>query len=349
MNVLAIIWTAALVLAGGALLWMSGLIVLRLVHERRTADRLVARRAVDKALVALLLGRCDVETELGPYRTRARLMAEALLEILAIVRGHDREIVLSAYQSLGVDAAMRARLTRGSQAGRLACIEALANFPDPATERALRSLMARAAPHLRLAALRSLAAGGVPVTVDDLLRDLAAGALPVSGLLGEFLRSLVAADPAAAVAALQDDRATATVRVLLLDSLGAAGDYGALPCLIDQAGTGSADVRAAAVKALGRLKHPGARTALAQALSDPDAQVRASAAVAVGDAGLDALAGALADRLGDEVWRVRTQAASALRRLGASGARELQQALLSPVETVHRTASLALAEQGAVR
>ncbi|RAK52547.1 HEAT repeat domain-containing protein [Phenylobacterium deserti] len=346
MALLTLIWLLALGMTFAALSWMSVLLAMRLWHDRRAARRAAARKSVEQALIALLLGKCDLQRDLGPFAGRARLMSECLLEFLSLVRGADRTLVLAAFDSLGVPATLRRRLTRGSAAGRRACIEALAAFPSPETEAALRQVVSSGAPQLRLAALKSIAEAGGHVPLGRVLADLKVGALPLSGLSGDFLRDRVAAEPGEAISALEDDLLPSTLRVLVLDALGSAGDYAALDILAAHVGAPDAEVRAAAVQALGRLKHPAARPHLARALQDPDSQVRAAAAEAVGDAGLDGLADDLCAGLEDAVWRVRFQAAAALRKLGAPGLQRLQHAAREASDVASRAASLALAEQG---
>ena len=112
MGALALIWCAAAALIGLALAWMTLLIGLRLAHARAAARRAADRRKVEAAFVA----RENMERELAPFRGRARLVAETLLAFLSLVRGADREAVLRACRAVGVDAAFRRRLTRGSLA-----------------------------------------------------------------------------------------------------------------------------------------------------------------------------------------------------------------------------------------
>jgi hypothetical protein len=344
MNPLTLIWMTAAAMALGALLWMSGLIVMRLVHDRRSAARAASRRQVEAALIAAIQGGASAAAQLAPFAHRARLMAEVLLEFLGIVRGHDQARLLELLRNLRVDAVLRRRLRRGSVAGRLACIEALSVFPGPETLATLEAAASGGRPRLRLAALRSILAVGGDVTVDRLLNDLATGALAPSGMFGELIRELTAADPAAAMAAAERRNLSATALAIVLDALGEAGDYGALPLLVQHAAGDPAPVRVSAVHALGRLRHPAAEPALRTALSDPDSQVRAAASEAAGVARLPGLTPALAGALSDPVWRVRFQAAAALSKLGADGLAALQGAADGPSEVASLAASLTLAE-----
>jgi hypothetical protein len=340
------IWAVAVALAGGAVLWMSALIVLRVVHHRREARRLQDRRQLERAFVSILQDGVDSSRALIPYAHRARLMAEALLDFLSLVRGRDRDVVLSALMTLNVPRTLRKRLAVGSLAGRRVCLEALAAFPGDDTTQALRAVAETGPPEMRLTALRSLHETRGGVSFDQLLLQLRMGALPTSPLVGEFLRALVAEDPNSAAATLSALSLAPAVEVLLLDALGSAGEYAVLPVLMERAAAPAAEVRAAAVAALGALNHPAAEPTIRAALEDAEWPVRAAAAQAVGDIGLARLADALASRLEDPVWRVRFLAAGALAKLGSEGRRSLEQALVSPLSLVSETAALALAEQG---
>lgn len=346
MSLLVLIWVIAIGLATASLLWMCGLIGLRLVHEARESRRMVRRKAIDAALINLLLGKCDVELELGPYRDHVELMAEALLDFMSLVRGHDRQLVVAALRSLNVDTLLQERLRRGSPATRRVCVEALGCFPGPESQRALTGLLAGASPQIRLSALTALREAGGSVHLQRLLDDLRRGALPRSGLLEELVRKVVAEDPAEAIAALQRGDLPTYVRVMLIDGLGVAGDYSALTCLSHEVAAPEPQIRAAAAAALGELKHPAAETCLATAIDDADSRVRAAAAEAIGVAGLVQLCPPLAERLDDPVWRVRFQAATAMGRLGAGGLEALRLACTSSSDAVRRAASMALAERG---
>lgn len=342
-----LVWVAALALTAAALAWMLALIALRARHDRAAARRAEDRRRIELAFVDLLLGRCDLERALGPYRTQAQLMAERLLDLLSLVRGGDRDVVLEAYRTLGLDAAMRARACRGSSAGRLCCIEALAAFPGRDTELALQRVAAGASPKLRLAALQSLKAVGGTLAIGAVVEGLATDRLELSELTAEFVRELATSDPQATLAALRPRGLSAQLRALLVEGLGASGDYSVLACLIEHAGHAEPHVRAAAVTALGRLMHPSAEAAFAVALEDESWVVRCAAAEAAGAAGLSVLAPRLVQRLSDPIWRVRYRAAAALAELGPAGEAHLRRALAAAVEPACSAASFALAERAA--
>lgn len=346
MSLLGWIWQAALALAAVAILWMLLLIGLRVFHQRREARRLADRRKVDAALVGLLQGRCDLQRDLAPFARRARLIAEALLDFLGLVRGHDREIVLAALIELGVPQVLCARLRSGSVAGRMVCLEALAAFPGEATEEALREALESASPEMRLTALRSLYETRRDLPLGSLLAELETGRLRPSATVGEFVRTLVAEIPATAAAELRGGLLPPDVQLLVIDGLASAGDYGAVPTLISLASHGATEVRAAALRALGALNHPAAEGAVAQGLRDAEWPIRAAAAEAAGAIGLSKLANELAGRMEDPVWRVRFLAAGALSRLGVAGRTELEKAAAGPAQIAAETAALALAEQG---
>lgn len=337
---------AAAGLCALALLWMTVLILLRQVHQRREQQRQHDRKALEKAFVALLQGASDSQEKLKAYTSRARLMAEALLDFLSLVRGRDRELVLSTLEQLDVPQTLRRRLSAGSLAGRQVCLEALAAFPGEETEAALRAEAQSPRPEMRLAALRSLHQTRGEIPLAELLLLLRTGELPTSPLVGEFLRALIADDPSMAAQALRDWGLPAAVEVLLIDGLASAGDYAVLPTLMEAAVSPAAEVRAAAVSALGALNHPAAEPVLGAALHDDAWEVRASAAQAIGNVRLTKLSPNLVEVLSDSIWRVRFLAANSLLKLGPEGRRQLQLAAADSTPIVAETAALALAEQG---
>ncbi|HEY8572829.1 HEAT repeat domain-containing protein [Phenylobacterium sp.] len=331
-------------MAVSALAWMATLIALRLVNVRKTVRRKADRAAVERALIGVMQGKGDANA-LQPYRQRARLIAETLLDFIGIVRGQDRQAVVDALESLGADRILRARVTRGSLAGRLASIEALGVFPGAETQHVLLRASDRGPQGLRLAALRSLRQAGGEVRASDVLQRVGAQRLRPSGGVAEFLRELVADDPAWAAAALSGETLAAEPRLMLLEALGEAGAYEAIPVFTTYAASECPRMRAAAVTGLGKLMHPAGEACIRSALDDSEWEVRSAAAKAAGDARLAGLLDPLAMRLADEVWRVRHQAAHALAKLGPGGRQRLEAAAGSGGGGVAaRAASLALAE-----
>lgn len=345
MSTLTLIWFSAFALCALSIGSMLYLAAQRVIAARITAQLAKDRRAVEVALIGVMQGRVDVGLALADYRRRARLMAEALLDFMGVVRGGDRDLVVHALEAVGVGATLRRRLGHGSHSGRAAVIEALAVFPGPETEAALRAVAARDR-RLRYSALESLAKIGADVPVAGLLEAVVAGELQPSGRVAEFLRERIVASPAEGREALESVRLTPALKVLLIDALGTSGDYGALPVLITHVGAREPLVRAAAVVALGRLQHPMAEPALRSAMADPDSEVRTAACAAAGAARFATLIEPLTERAGDEVWRVRFEATAALARLGPGGIERLRGLASIDAGPAARAAALTLAEQG---
>lgn len=347
MALLLLLWWVSLLFAAAALLWMLALIAARLLRERSDRRRAAARQAITAAYLAIMAGDGAATAMLRPYQRRARLMAETLLEFLALVRGAERTRLIEALRGLHVQDRFRARLSQGSQAGRLAATEALEVFPDEETRVALSRLYRSARdPELRIAAVRALIEIGEAPSIDTVLRNLEHHDQTDSPLYGPVLKRLVADAPDAALEALEKTSFGPAACAVLAEAVGASGDYRAVALLMPRASAPNAIVRAASVRALGMLGHPTAVSAIAAALDDIEWEVRSEACEAAGRIGDLTLAAGLVARLADEVWWVRFRAAEALVALGPRGVDILRAASGSEEGVVQRTAAMALAERG---
>lgn len=347
MNVLGLLWWSSLLLAAIALAWMVGLIVAKIFRDARDGQRRIDRHMLSTAYLAIMAGVVDAATQLEPYQHRNRLLAETLLEVLALVRGGEREGLIATLIEAGIDDRFRARLTRGSRTGRLAVVEALSAFPSNETRAALRSLYGTTRDaELRIATVRTLIAIGDPPRAQDLLAGLVGRAEEDSLLYAPVLRQLAINAPDDALSAMAVPALSVTARAVLLDALGLCGDYRALPVLSAMADAPETILRLAAVRALGAMGHPSTAPTIAQAFGDDAWDVRAEAAVAAGKIGGTGLVPFLVAALQDPVWWVRFRAADTLGRIGHGGLQALRLASNSPVEVARRSASLALAEQG---
>jgi len=343
---LTIIWSTALALAVMAVGWMSWLILARLVHQRRSVRRDAKRRAIGQDLIDIVRGAHDAK-KLAAHLAYPRLVAEVLLEFVAVVRGDERERVIAALRQAGVDGALRNHLGCGSVVEQEACIDALAVFPGVLTERALRETVAESAPRLRLAALRALWASGCLVELQGVLDDWIAGKLNHSGLLNDFLHELIRAEPSAGVRAMQRAGLPSHILTTFIDALGEAGDYAAVGVLMEFAGAQDATVRTASLHALGRLRNPAVAGAVRAGLADAEWRVRLAACEAAGAIGLSGLAQPIAEQLQDPSGVVRFQAAAALAAMGPPGIEMLRQLAARSDEPAASAAILALAELAA--
>lgn len=345
MSPLTLIWVAALALAGLAIGWMSVLIVLRLFRQRADARRAVDRGAVMRAFMDVLKGAGDPAVSLAPYAHRARLMAEAILELHALVRGADQVRILDLLRRIGTVGVLIDRLDHGSRTGRLLSLEALSALGGDEAQSAMRRAVRAKEPIVRLAALKGLVDSGAPPSVGAMLDHVHSGDIAPSGVFSELLLAVVAHDPDRAIQSLSRTDLTPLVRILLLDAVGRAGAYQAVPALVEAARDPEPEIRIAAIRGLGRLKHPAGGKALAAALADESWIVRAAAAEGIGAVGLVRLAPALAVLMNDGEWWVRFRAGAALRRLGAPGVQALSALAEGGGATARDAAAMALAER----
>ncbi|WGM47229.1 hypothetical protein KOAAANKH_02104 [Brevundimonas sp. NIBR10] len=347
MTLLASLWWGSLALALSALVWMFGLVLARLGRERSGRARDLDRKRLREVCLAIVSEAGETAEGLRPFQHRARLMAEALLEFGAIVRGAERERLIAAYRLMAADSRFRERLFAGSKAGRLAAAEALALFPSDETERALNRVVndPRDA-ELAAAAVRSLVELDRPPPLGRLLDELEARKMTDSLVYLPIVRRLVALSPDEAMSRLDSSATSPAARVLLADAVAVSGDYRAVAPLQRAARADRPDLRMAAIRGLSLLAHPASIPTLTEALSDPDWEVRAAACEAMGRTGFGEGVADLAELLADSVWWVRFQAAEALGRLGPDGLEALLHASRLSDDLPRRAASLALAEKG---
>lgn len=334
-------------MAATALLWMGVLVAARVRRAHKDARRAMERRLVQKACLEIATGAGDAVASLRPVRRRARLLAESLTEFLAIVRGAERDRLVSAFQAMAIDETFRQRLFRGSKAGRMAAAEVLAAFPGPGTVGALNRLLdTHPDSDVRVAAVKALIDLDAPPSILALLADIRRRGVADSLQYLPLIRRLAVHEPDAALQALSDPKLNAQARSLLADSVAAAGDYRAIEPLSLAATAGDQGLRMAAVAGLGVLAHPAAKETIVSALDDHDWEVRAAACEAAARMKIREALPGLALRLTDEVWWVRFQAAEALTRMGPPGIQSLRLAAGANVDIVRRAAALALAEKG---
>ena len=324
MSPLRLLWWSALALAGLALVVMLLLVALRVRRARSDAENGRARRASARAITLLLSGE-DASAELAACAATPWVLVETALEFLSLVRGVDHERLCAALRGMRLDP--RSRRLRSTRTRQLSALEALAFFPGPATVATLTSVLATAQPALQAAALRSLILLDAAPPLPELLSRGRSG-WSESRLFADVATTIARERPQEVREALALEGLAQPLRVVLLEALGAAGDYAALPLLSATLGDVEPTLRAAAVRALGALAHPSAAPLLQLAAADPVWQVRAEAMTAIGRSGLSALAPVVVQRLQDEAWWVRFRAGEAVALLGepARAAPALQEA-----------------------
>lgn len=347
MSELERIWTASLLLAAAALLWMTALIVARLFRERSEARRERDRHLIQQAFLDIMAGSVDAVGRLRGVRKRARVMAEALLGVVGMVRGAERERLIDALGAFGLDRVFQRRLSRGSIAGRIVAAEALSIFPGAAGAAALRRTLGETrSADLRVSLWRALIDLGETPALEAVLRDLRGRKASDSLLYVPLIVSIATIDTSAALRTFADPDLPAEARLILADALGRSGDYRVLEPLFQTARAPDDELRIASVRGLGSLGHPSAEPAILAALEDPVWMVRAAACEAAGRIGLVLVIPQLGSQLEDPVWWVRFRAGEALVALGEPGRERLVRSLAEGGDLARRTASMVLAERG---
>jgi HEAT repeat protein len=314
-SLLSLVWLVALALMSFSLATMTALIGARVLHKRQRARRAARRAIVLPELVHHIGGLVPGALNLGGLETDAVLMAEVVRDLAGLVRGQERTGLMTALQVLEVDVALRKLLRRGSTVHRVLAAEALVFFPGEDTYAALQEASRRDAHRVRLSALRSAIELGHAPPIGEMLDSVIGGTERASLLFSDLLQRAVRTQVGPAIAALRRRDLPQSVRVMLLQALGASGDARVLAPLLQAARAKDAEIRAAGLSALGVLGHPGAAEVVEDALGDEDWQVRLKAIECVRRVGLIEFFAQVMACANDEVWWVRYRAGQTLMSL----------------------------------
>ncbi len=342
------LWTASLLMAASSVLFMTGLVIARLISEAGRARR----RARREALVADMMSAMDGEADAARLKSEVReprLVARALLELSTLIRGRELAAVTAALTRAGAEPALLRLMRSRNGEDQIAACEALGLFPSDKAAAALKTRLKRrrTSMRVRIAAARALLQMGETPDLNDLLAAFDIGEVHAPLELSAILDEIARRAPEAYLERLKSSRDAPALRAMMVGVLGRLGRYEALPVLLGAASDPEPSVRSAALSALGALGHPDAEPVIAAALDDPVPEVRAEACDAAGRTALAALAPRLAERLDDDEWLVGFRAASALLRLGEAGRETLDAAAGRASPRAMRTAQMVLAEAAA--
>lgn len=348
MGQLLLIWLTSGVLAAVALSWMTGLIIARLLRKGVDARRQRDLHLIRQAFIDIMAGSGDAVGRLRDVKRHHRLMAEAVLEVLALVRGGDeRERLISALIAFDIDEVFRHDLDRGSVGSRIASAEVLSIFPGDRSRSALRRALKTArGSELRVSLMRSLIEINAAPRLGEALKELGGRRSSDSLLYLPLIAKLVAGDPMAALQAFGDPKVTGDARVVLAEALGASGDYRTLRPLCIAARAPDVELRIAAIRALAALGHPAAEETILAGFHDRSWIVRSAACEAAGRIGLKTAIAGLETQLEDPEWWVRFRSGEALAALGQAGLDRLRTIASVGGDLSSSTASIVLAERG---
>lgn len=338
------LWGVSLALSALSLTIMAALIVTRFVHERR--QRTMAHERA--RLLPLLLdpGRAE---ELLAWAARPQpLLIGLSVELIGLVRGEDRELLVAAASRHGVAEGLRSRLGSRSARTRISAAEALTWFTDAFTTDALERALEDPHSHVRLTAAMALTESGRAPPLRFLIGHLGLGTRENSMLIAGLLKSIAADRPDEVKALIADPGVPTPVKAAAIEALSSTGDYGLVPVINELALATDAmnEDLPRFLRALGAFHHPAGAPAVRRWLTGRAWWVRAAAAEAAGRIGLQDVAGTLAAMLDDPDWWVRFRAGEALVRLGPSGRALLVAASRNSAEPARSAARLTMAEQG---
>lgn len=294
---------------------MLALIVRRRQLELASAERSSDEMAASRYLMAALAGRDEQPAEpfdLGVERA-------AVTNLLRLVRGNDRAILLAIAERDDLFAETIADLTDRRPARRIDAMRLLEYYASPLCLSELgRILRTDRHPDVRLEAAAALARLGHLPPVDELIDALNLRRARLTRLHGALFRSLAERD-AFRIVALAASADSIRLRPILVEALGWTGDMAMVQRLAGHAGDADPEVRCAAIRAARHIGHPAAGCWITPMLEDPVEAVRIQAAQTCGQLQVrDAIPGL--ERLAtDPAWWVRTRARAALDLLRPHG------------------------------
>lgn len=338
------IWRVSLWLAAASVAAML-LLVLRRVIQTGAARRHERLRA---AASMVLLDYIDRTADAAAVRQAAggndHIVGDLIFEMRQIMRGEGAARLVELAMACGGVEVERRNLASRNPGTRAEALRRITIYGDEALP-ALHAALGDPDPMVRTAAAVELTAMDSAPPLALLAGHMRVGVDTSSEDLRRIFRRAVEAEPRAAIAMLVDGATPDELRQLVIDGLGHAGDYQALPIIDAMIYHANPEVRAETLRALASLGHPQSGAIAIEALRDPDWRVRSQAANCVRRIGAAAAVPALVPLLDDEQWWVRFRAAEALATLSDDGRSRLA-AVATHGDRPGQVAQLVLAERG---
>lgn len=338
------IWNVSLVMAMLSIGAMLILVVRRVIQMRAAARREQRRAAASTVLLNYIDGNADAAAVRSAAEDDDDLIGDLIFEMRELMRGEGTARLVELANACGGVDRERRNLASPNPGTRAEAVRRITIYGEAAIP-ALTDALADPEPLVRTAAAVELTAIGAAPPLVTLVENMRVGVDVASDDLRRIFRRAVAAEPRSAITMLVDGSTDDDVRQLVIDGLGHAGDYQALPIIGAMMHHANPEVRAEALRALAALGHPSAGPIAVEALTDPDWRVRSQAANCVRRIGADEAVPALVPLLGDDQWWVRFRAAEALAVLGDEGQSRLA-AVAARGDRAGQVAQLVLAERG---
>lgn len=338
------LWYLSLALAAAAVVVMLLLVLRRVVQLRMAGHRERLRSAAAAVLFDYLDGNATAAHVRAAAGGRSDIVGNLIVEMREILRGEGIERLVELAISSGGLAAERRQLRRRNPGARVEAVRRLGIYGRGAVP-VLQTALDDSSAAVRTVAAVELTALDAAPPLAPLAERMRIGIDAYSEDLRRIFRRAVAAEPRVAIGLLEDEWTIEALRLLLIDGLGYAGEFSALPALSAMTQHEASDVRAEALRALANLGHPSAGSVAIEALADADWRVRAQAANCARRIGASDAVSSLEALLHDEQWWVRFRAAEALSTLGDDGRSRLSRAV-SLGDRAGQVAQLVLAERG---
>jgi HEAT repeat protein len=307
-------------LTGASLTVLMGLIIWRMVTQRREKRILRRTHVITRCLYAALKSPVALTTaSLLPITAADHLtVMQAALNVLRSVRGDDTHIIVRVLELWSLSPYLYKTAASGSNGRRIQALTLLGYFSNRASLDILLEHAADTGIYVQLAALRSLALRKATVSMEQIVQCLTHAGQTNTPMLSDILQRF--GEPAVpALVALALSPATTDIRLAALMALGKISSLNGVMELIALTEDQNMDIRAQAIRALGKIGDSRAAETIALHLKERNTTVRLQAVQALGQLHLLATLPQLAASLADDEWWVRFRAAEALYHFGEKG------------------------------
>ena len=290
--------------------------VLLLYLRRRSAEHEIVRdKKADRSLSQKLM----LRLELGNYQQaidaeglEPKQVERVFSQLLQLVRGPERDILLVIADDMGVPDGAIVRLRHRSAARRIDALRMLEQMPVPRVVQLITTCMATDCNTMvrteAAAILTRIGAVPSPSAIIDALYLKTTNPSPLHAAM--FRAGAV--QHSTEMVGLAQELPTGALRSLVAEALGWSEDFSVLPILAGLARSNDFELRIAGLKAARQLGHPGARTWVLPMLLDPVDAVRVQAVRTCGQLGLVDAIPLLSRLVENSSWWVRTRAAESL-------------------------------------